>query len=123
VKLFSPSAAIAASAILNYDLELIAEWSLSNSLTLNPAKFQYLSIGSSVLLSRVQSFYVSYSVPLNTLSVARILGLCVNSSSSFVQYISLKCRAVYLRLHLLYPLYHILTVSQKLHFSQLLILI
>jgi len=113
VKWFSLSAAIVSSASLNHDLELIADWSLSNGLTLNPAKFQYL------LMIPLHNYLVfnplmfsSFCSP-GTPSVALILGLYVDFS--FVHHVTLKC---YLHLCLLYSLRHILTVSQKLDLSQ-----
>lgn len=53
VKSFTPFDSIFVSAILNHDIELIAEWSEANGLSLNPTKSQCLTIGSSVLISNV----------------------------------------------------------------------
>lgn len=68
-----------ASAVLDRDLkilEFIAEWFVSNDLSLNPAKFQCVLTGSSALISSIQSFNISlYSVSLETFSSARILDL------------------------------------------------
>jgi len=67
VKSFTPSDAASVSAILNHDLQLIANWSASCGLLLNPTKSLSLLVGSSVLLSRTRSFTVSFnSIPLVT---------------------------------------------------------
>lgn len=121
IKPFILSDATFASVVLKHDLELIADWSASNGLSLNPAKSQCLVVDSP-LLSCLQSLNVTFnSIPLETPSTVRILGLHVECSWSFGHHVILKCKAAYARLRLLYPLRHVLNVSQKLHLSQLLL--
>jgi len=123
VKSFAPADSISASVLLTNDLQSIAEWSTSSGLLLNPSKSLSLLVGSPVMLSRIQSFHVSLnSTPLISSSTACILGLHVDCSWSFQHHVTIKCRAAYARLRLLYPLRHILSTQQKLHLSQLLVL-
>ena len=123
LKSFKVSNILAVSTYLNEDLQLIAEWSTSNALHLNPSKSSYLIVGSSPSVSRLQSFDLFlHDTPVGRQDNIKILGLHIDSSWSFQQHISVKCRAAYARLRLLYPLRHVLSVSQKLHVTQTLVL-
>lgn len=55
---FPLSASSTANDDMNSDLTLIANWSASNGLTLNPLKSTLLITGSSPILSRLESFDV-----------------------------------------------------------------
>jgi len=108
VKSFISLDAASVSPTLNHNLQLIADWSASCGLLLNPTKSFSLLVGSSVLLSRSQSFSVSLnSVPLVTPSLARITGLHVDS---FEHHVTSKCRAAFARLRLHFLLRRILSV-------------
>ena len=58
LKSFYPFDALATYFALNTDLKSIAEWSTNNALHINPSKSSLLIVGSSTLLSRIQSFNI-----------------------------------------------------------------
>ena len=96
-KFFYPFDAFATCSALNKNLKFITEWSANNSLNhLNSSKSSLLIVGSSTLLSRIQSLYPDIS--LNSVHIPRssfikILGVHVDSSWIFESYVPVKCRA------------------------------
>ncbi|KYM96666.1 hypothetical protein ALC62_12662 [Cyphomyrmex costatus] len=120
---FQLSSASTAAANINRDLHLIAEWASSNSLHLNPSKSSLLIAGSPFHLSHLPSFniFINQSQIPQSSSI-KILGVHFDSSWSFDQHVLVKSRAAFLRLRLLYPFRHILSTSQKLLISQLLVI-
>ena len=122
LKFFHPFDVLAICSALNTDLKSIAEWSTNNALHLNPSKSSLLIVGSSLLLSRIQSFDISLnSIPILHSSSIKILDVYVDSSWSFELHES-SSRTAYARLRLLYPLHQVFFCSQKLLTSQLLII-
>ena len=72
----------------------------NNALHLNPSKSSLLIVGSSLLLSRIQSFDISFnSIPIPRSSSIKILDPCW----LFKSHVTVKCRAAYARLCLLIP--------------------
>jgi len=123
LKSFTLSEASHAAASLSDDLSTIAEWSIANGLHLNPSKSSLLIAGSSTLFSRLHFFDVHIQhTSLQPRPFIRILGLYVDSSWSFEHHIIAKCRLAYSRLKMLFPLRHILSLSQKLLVTQSLII-
>ena len=105
LKFFHPFDVLATCSALNTDLKSIAEWSTNNPLHLNPSKSSLLIVGSSTLLSRIQSFDSSLnSISISCSSSIKILDVHVDSSWSFESHKGVKCRAAYTRLRLLSPL-------------------
>lgn len=91
---------------INNDLVNIAGWACSNGLHLNPAKSMSMIAGSSLSLSRLQSFDIFlYGIKIEVQSSIKILGVHIDSSWSFEKHVSIKCQAAYMRLRMLFPSY------------------
>lgn len=104
------------------DFEIITRWFISNGFHLNLSKFSSLMVGFSSSLTRLYSFNIINSNPINILSYMRILGIHFDSSWSLKHHVSVKYRAAYVILRMLYPFRHILSLSQKILVSQLLVI-
>ena len=119
VNLFSCSNTFSLTRI--NDLEIITRWFISNGLHLNLSKFSSLMVGFSSCLTRLHSFNIINSNPINILLYIKILGIHFDPSWSLKHHVSIKYRA-YVILRMLYLLRHILSLSQKLLVSQLLVI-
>lgn len=89
--------------------------SSGNGLHLNPSKTSLMLVNSRHNLSRTNllTIFLEFT-PILPSTAQRILGLHVDPLWTFEHHVTVKCRAAYIRLRKLYPLRHILSISQKL---------
>lgn len=116
VNSFKHNEAFTISSLVS-DLQSISDWSVSNGLHLNPFKSFYMIVGSPSFLSRTSALNIHLnSMPIASPPSMRVLSLHIDPSWSFDHHVTVKCRATYARLHKLYPLCHVLSISQKLNY-------
>jgi len=87
VNLFSCSNTFSLTRI--NDLEIITRWFISNGLHLNLSKFSSLMVGFSSCLTRLHSFNIINSNPINILSYIKILGIHFDPSWSLKHHVSI----------------------------------
>lgn len=122
---FNPYDTSAAVNKLNEDLSRLVEWSKLNSLFLNPDKSKFLILGSKAQINSIISnnpkVYIADNC-LEFISEARNLGLLMDGSLHFENYILHTIRSCFYRLTVLYKMRKYLSVELRVRLCDTLIL-
>ena len=93
---FSSSDSTTNLSVLSSTLDTIHSWLTLNRLTVNPAKTEFLLIGTKQQRSKITNCSISFlGIPITPSIHARNLGVEFDSDLSFSQHISNVCRSSY----------------------------
>ena len=93
---FSSSDSTTSLSILSSTLDSIHSWLSSNRLSVNPAKTEFLLIGTKQQRSKITNCSISFlGIPISPSIHARNLGVEFDSDLSYSQHISNVCRSSY----------------------------
>jgi len=93
---FSSSDSTTNLSVLSSTLDTIHSWLTLNRLTVNPAKTEFLLIGTKQQRSKITNCSISFlGIPISPSIHARNLGVEFDSDLSFSQHISNVCRSSY----------------------------
>ena len=91
---FSPSDSTANLSVLSSTLDTIHSWLSLNRLTVNPAKTEFLLIGTHQQRSKITNASISFQgIPISPSPHARNLGIEFDSDLSYAQHITNICRS------------------------------
>ncbi|XP_060810695.1 uncharacterized protein LOC132904396 [Amyelois transitella] len=110
---------------LNEDLGRIAEWSLRNSLTLNPKKSNYIVLGSRFQLASIINEDLGVKIGNDVISRAmevRNLGLIVDPQLRFESHVASLVKSCFYRLKVIYKIRNLLTEEVRIRLCETLIL-
>lgn len=120
---FPPCDVLQASILINEDLASIHDWTLRNSLSLNPSKCQGILMGSKHFCQLISEIDVSIAgVRIPCSDSLRNLGVIFDREVTFTNHVSQLCRRAYYSLKQLLPFKYLLDSQTKLLLCESLVL-
>lgn len=120
-----PASPVRAVQAVNEDLNRIAEWSLNNSLVLNPSKSKLMVLGTKSQVARVMDAPLDIKI-LNTsieiVTEARNLGVVFDSQLRFDKHVLNLARNCFYRLKVLYKIRELLSTKARVTLCESLVL-
>lgn len=108
---------------LNEDLERISDWSVRNSLELNPGKSKFIVLGSRHMLKKCTAFNICIKgFPIAQVQEARNLGVIFDGQLHFETHVTEAVRNCFYRLKLLYNIRPYISVDIRVMLCETLIL-
>src|SRR6476469_3503706 len=95
---FSSSDSLTSLSLLSTTLDAVYSWLVSNRLSVNPSKTEYLLIGNPQQLEKIISSISFCSTNISTTDSARKLGVVLDSNLSFNKQISAVCKSCFFQI-------------------------
>lgn len=122
---FKPSEPEQAFNRMNEDLDRLAEWSIRNTLVLNPNKSKYMILGTSSQITKVENLGCGVSIgsgPIERTKEARNLGVYMDDGLRFEGHLQRSVSACFYRLRVLYRMRKYIDVALRVRLCEALVL-